>query len=141
MIVVFLLFFTMFTCCRSNNVIYFLWDPGVLHYFLAIGMNKSKKLYESTFTSITLTIFSNFHYSKLNEIFSTNYQLTQLAHLFYVLGSSSIWTCRILIICFDFFHSNKYRKVASSNASRFVTRLVYMHTKNNNFLIRSPSQI
>ena len=32
-----------------------------------------------------------------------------------------------------------YRKVASTNASRFVTRLVYMHTQNDNFLIRSPS--
>ena len=30
----------------------------------------------------------------------------------------------------------KYRKVASTNASRFVTRLVYMHTQNYNFLIR-----
>ena len=32
-----------------------------------------------------------------------------------------------------------YRKVASTNASRFVTRLVYMHTQNDNFLIRSLS--
>ena len=36
---------------------------------------------------------------------------------------------------------DKYRKVASTNASRFVTRLVYMHTQNYNFLIRSPSWI
>ena len=28
-----------------------------------------------------------------------------------------------------------YRKVASTNASRFVTRLVYMHTQNVNFFI------
>ena len=34
---------------------------------------------------------------------------------------------------------NRYRKVASTNASRFVTRLVYMHTQNENFLIRSSS--
>ena len=33
----------------------------------------------------------------------------------------------------------RYRKVASTNASRFVTRLVYMHTQNDNFLIRSSS--
>ena len=33
----------------------------------------------------------------------------------------------------------KYRKVASNNASRFVTRLVHKHTQNDNFLIRSPS--
>ena len=32
-----------------------------------------------------------------------------------------------------------YREVASTNASRFVTRLIYMHTQN--FLIRSPSWI
>ena len=35
----------------------------------------------------------------------------------------------------------KYNKVASTNASRFVTRLVYMHTQNDNSLIRSPSWI
>ena len=34
-----------------------------------------------------------------------------------------------------------YRKVASTNASRFVARLVYMHTQNYNFLIRSSSQL
>jgi hypothetical protein len=34
---------------------------------------------------------------------------------------------------------DNYRKVASTNASRFVTRLVYMHTQNDTFLIRSPS--
>ena len=34
-----------------------------------------------------------------------------------------------------------YRKVASTNASRFVTRLVYMHTQNDNFLIRSSSRL
>ena len=34
-----------------------------------------------------------------------------------------------------------YRKVASTNASRFVARLVYMHTQNYNFLIRIPSRI
>ena len=28
-----------------------------------------------------------------------------------------------------------YRKVASTNASRFVTRLVFKHTQNDNFLI------
>ena len=33
------------------------------------------------------------------------------------------------------------RKVASTKASRFVTRLVYMHTQNDIFLIRSPSWI
>ena len=38
-------------------------------------------------------------------------------------------------------NSSNYRKVASTNASRFVTRLVYMHTQNDNFLIRSPSWI
>ena len=32
-----------------------------------------------------------------------------------------------------------YRKVASSNVSRFVTRLVYNHTQNDNFLNRSLS--
>ena len=37
------------------------------------------------------------------------------------------------------FYLSKYRKVASTNASRFVTRLVYMHTQNDNFIIRSPS--
>ena len=31
------------------------------------------------------------------------------------------------------------RKVASSNASRFVTRLAYMHSQNDNILISSPS--
>ena len=30
---------------------------------------------------------------------------------------------------------NKYRKVANTNASRFVTRLVSKHTQNDNFLI------
>ena len=39
------------------------------------------------------------------------------------------------------FGINIYRKVASTNASRFVTRLVYMHTQNDNLLIRSPSWI
>ena len=39
----------------------------------------------------------------------------------------------------DFDYIGIYRKVASTNASRFVTRLVYMHTQNDNFLIRSPS--
>ena len=34
-----------------------------------------------------------------------------------------------------------YRKVASTNASRFVTRLVYMHTQNYIFLIRSSSRL
>jgi hypothetical protein len=34
-----------------------------------------------------------------------------------------------------------YSKVASSNASRFVTRLVYMHTQIDNFLIKSPSRL
>ena len=34
-----------------------------------------------------------------------------------------------------------YRKVASSNPFRFVTRLVYIHTQNDNFLIRSQSQM
>ena len=36
---------------------------------------------------------------------------------------------------------NIYRKVASTNASRFEARLVYMHTQKDNFLIRSPSWI
>ena len=31
-----------------------------------------------------------------------------------------------------------YRKVASTNASRFVTRLVYMHTQNDIFLRNTP---
>ena len=30
---------------------------------------------------------------------------------------------------------NTYRKVASTNASRFVTRLVFKHTQNDNGLI------
>ena len=34
-----------------------------------------------------------------------------------------------------------YRKVASTNASRFVARLVYMYTQNYNFLIRSSSRL
>ena len=34
-----------------------------------------------------------------------------------------------------------YCKVASTNASRFVARLVYMHTQNDNSLIRSSSWI
>ena len=36
---------------------------------------------------------------------------------------------------------NKYCKVASTNASRFVTHLIYMHTQNDNFLIRSSSSL
>ena len=36
---------------------------------------------------------------------------------------------------------NTYRKVASTNASRFEARLVYMHTKNDIFLIRSSSRL
>ena len=35
----------------------------------------------------------------------------------------------------------KYRKVASSKASRFVTRLVYYHTQNDNFLNWSLSRL
>ena len=34
-----------------------------------------------------------------------------------------------------------YRKVASSNASRFVTRLVYNHTQKPDLLIRSSSRL
>ena len=45
---------------------------------------------------------------------------------------------RNLIFSFAFFN---YRKVASTNASRFEAHLVYMHTQNDNFLIRSPSQL
>ena len=33
------------------------------------------------------------------------------------------------------FMSSMYRKVASTNASRFVTRLVFKRTQNDNFLI------
>ena len=36
---------------------------------------------------------------------------------------------------------HNYRKVASSNASRFVTHLVYNHTQNDNFLNRSSSRL
>ena len=36
---------------------------------------------------------------------------------------------------------SRYRKVASTNAPRFVTRLVYMHTQNEDFLIRSSSRL
>ena len=34
-----------------------------------------------------------------------------------------------------------YRKVTSSNASRFVTHLVFKHTQNDDFLNRSPSRL
>ena len=46
---------------------------------------------------------------------------------------------RIKVESLDSMSISEYRKVASSNASRFVTRLVYIHTQNDNFLIRSPS--
>ena len=36
---------------------------------------------------------------------------------------------------------DEYCKVGSSNASRFVTHLVYNHTQNDNFLNRSSSQL
>ena len=42
---------------------------------------------------------------------------------------------------FHFLVNLHFNKVASTNASRFVTRLVYMHTENDNFLIRSPSPL
>ena len=35
----------------------------------------------------------------------------------------------------DFVRYLTYRKVASTNASRFVTPLVFKHTQNDNFLI------
>ena len=33
-------------------------------------------------------------------------------------------------------YKTTYRKVVSTNASHFVAHLVYMHTQNDNFLIR-----
>ena len=50
-------------------------------------------------------------------------------------------TCPIHVVTFTLISNlaTDYRKVASTNASRFVTRLVYMHTQNDNLLIRSPS--
>ena len=47
------------------------------------------------------------------------------------------WGCpRLWQISKNSLYNLRYRKIASSNASRFVTRLVYMHTLKDNFLIK-----
>ena len=47
--------------------------------------------------------------------------------------------------CLLVWHENEvgldYRKVASTNASRFVARLVYIHIQNDDFLIKSSSRL
>ena len=48
---------------------------------------------------------------------------------------------RIISLALSMTSSSAYRKVASSNASRFVTHLVFKHTQNDDFLNRSPSRI
>ena len=51
--------------------------------------------------------------------------------------SSVFWSIVIKLSCLNYFLT--YRKVVSTNASRFVTRLVFKHTKNLNFLIATTS--
>ena len=75
-------------------------------------------------------------YALLNTIYNTM-ALTVLKASSY--SSKSAKKIRMLVVknCLLFIYS----KVKSTNASRFVARLVYMHTQNGNFLIRSSSWI
>ena len=117
-------------------------------YLLTLSQNFAKFLHNDCATDFVVLKMTGPWY----EEYLMNSFLTHKAYFFMHLLNSqlflgpiynSYWSDRYLNFKLSIKNESLdiYRKVASTNASRFVTRLAYMHTQNDVFLIRSSSRL